>query len=30
MASKDSKDQDPRIAGISSAIRIIPDFPKPG
>ncbi|CAJ2643911.1 unnamed protein product [Trifolium pratense] len=30
MASKDSKDQDPRIAKISSAIRIIPDFPKPG
>ncbi|PNY11078.1 adenine phosphoribosyltransferase chloroplastic-like [Trifolium pratense] len=30
MASKDSKDQDPRIARISSAIRIIPDFPKPG
>ncbi|GAU36492.1 hypothetical protein TSUD_316190 [Trifolium subterraneum] len=30
MASKDSKNQDPRIAGISSAIRIIPDFPKPG
>ncbi|CAL5204788.1 unnamed protein product [Lathyrus oleraceus] len=30
MASKDSQVQDPRIAGISSAIRIIPDFPKPG
>lgn len=28
MASKDS--QDPRIARISSSIRIIPDFPKPG
>lgn len=28
MALKD--DQDPRIARISSAIRVIPDFPKPG
>ncbi|XP_012571705.1 adenine phosphoribosyltransferase 1-like isoform X2 [Cicer arietinum] len=25
-----SQDQDPRIARISSAIRVIPDFPKPG
>ncbi|KAH9755760.1 Adenine phosphoribosyltransferase 1 [Citrus sinensis] len=30
MASADVKAQDPRIAGISSAIRVIPDFPKPG
>lgn len=30
MASQDSKDQDPRIVRISSAIRVIPNFPKPG
>ncbi|MBA0576790.1 hypothetical protein Golob_025374 [Gossypium lobatum] len=28
MASRD--EQDPRISNISSAIRVIPDFPKPG
>ncbi|XP_061354245.1 adenine phosphoribosyltransferase 1-like isoform X1 [Gastrolobium bilobum] len=30
MASKGAQDQDPRMARISSAIRVIPNFPKPG
>jgi len=31
MALKNAKDeQDPRLERISSAIRVIPDFPKPG
>lgn len=30
MASHDPAIKDPRIAQISSAIRVIPDFPKPG
>lgn len=30
MASKNAQDQDPRLERISSAIRVIPDFPKPG
>ncbi|RDX77008.1 Adenine phosphoribosyltransferase 1, chloroplastic [Mucuna pruriens] len=30
MASKNAQDQDPRLERISSAIRVIPNFPKPG
>ncbi|XP_027354700.1 adenine phosphoribosyltransferase 1-like isoform X2 [Abrus precatorius] len=30
MASNNAQDQDPRLARISSAIRVIPDFPKSG
>ncbi|KAK7310813.1 hypothetical protein RJT34_08557 [Clitoria ternatea] len=30
MASNHAQDQDPRLAKISSAIRVIPNFPKPG
>ncbi|PPR97868.1 hypothetical protein GOBAR_AA22806 [Gossypium barbadense] len=30
MASQDEQQQDPRIPKISSAIRVIPNFPKPG